>query len=132
MKEVAATLSPAEYELFARLVVADQRHALHVLRRFDSLAPGAPLFARRAALLHDIGKVDCSLGVVMRVVTTVIGPRSEKMRRYHDHERIGVGLLVAIGSQAETIALLRGDGSVGHVGAGDRSLVDALRRADAI
>ena len=84
--EVAAVLLPTEHRLFEQFSVADQRHALHVLRRFDSFAPGAPVFARRAALLHDIGKVDAQLGTLRRVVATVVGPRTPAFRRYHQHE----------------------------------------------
>lgn len=121
---VETVLSNAERQLFARLSVADQRHALGVLHRFDRLQPDAPFTARRAALLHDIGKLECGMGTLMRVVATVVGPRTAAFRRYHDHESIGIGLLVSAGSDPETLALLRGDG--------DPVLVDALLRADAL
>lgn len=123
-RDVAAILTASEGHLFSRLAMVDQRHALHVLRRFVSFAPGAPQTAQRAALLHDIGKGDCSLGTFMRVVATVVGPRTKTFRRYHDHEALGRAMLLQAGSDPLTIALLRGDGEV--------SLVTALRRADAI
>lgn len=120
----AAILSVEEDRLFGRLAVVDQRHALEVLARFDSLAPAAPIAARRAALLHDIGKVGVPHGVCWRVAATLLGPRTASFRRYHDHERIGLEMLVAADSDPETIDLLRGTG--------DQSIVLALRRADEI
>ena len=123
-RETRDLLTAAEADLFGRLTTPDQRHALHVLRRFDEFAPGAPPAARRAALLHDIGKVESRLGTMARVVATIVGPRGEAFRRYHAHESRGVELLVAAGSDALTVSLLRGDA--------DPELVAALRRADAI
>ena len=129
VNEVAAILAPAELRLFRQLSTADQRHALHVLRRFDAIVAEAlhvapPVAARRAALLHDIGKVRAPLGTVMRVVATVVGPRTPAFRRYHEHETIGVAMLEQAGSDPTTVMLLRGQG--------DAQLVAALRRADAI
>lgn len=123
-REVRQLLHAAESELFGRLTTADQRHALHVLRRFDSFVPDASPAARRAALLHDIGKVDSPLGTMARVVATIVGPRGEVFRRYHEHESRGIELLVAAGSDTLTVSLLHGDA--------DPVLVEALRRADAI
>jgi len=121
---IGAILMPSERRLFDRFGSADQRHALSVLHRFDASAPTAPTEARRAALLHDIGKVESGLGTCLRVVAAIVGPRGGRLRRYHDHERIGVDLLVAAGSSELTIRLLRGEG--------DASLLAALREADEI
>ena len=122
--EVTAVLLPAENALFVRLAKPDQRHALQVLRRFDRLVPSAPMVARRAALLHDIGKLESGLGTTKRVVATVAGARSQRFRAYHDHEQIGAELLSGAGSDPRTVMLVRGEGDTTHV--------DALRRADAI
>ena len=129
VNEVAAILTPTELQLFTQLSTADQRHALHVLRRFDAFVGEAlhvtpPVAARRAALLHDIGKVQAPLGTLMRVVATMVGPRTAAFRRYHEHETIGVAMLEQAGSDPTTVMLLRGQG--------DAQLVAALRRADAI
>ncbi len=62
------------------------------------------------ALLHDIGKLDSGLGTFGRVVATVVGPRTDRFRRYHDHERIGADLLAAAGSSAATLELVQGRG----------------------
>jgi hypothetical protein len=122
--ELVAMLLPAEYALFVRLATSDQRHALHVLRRFDRLVPAAPIAVRRAALLHDIGKLEAGLGTARRVAATVIGPRTKAFRAYREHERIGSRMLAAAGSDPQTVSLVRGEGDVAHVA--------ALRRADAV
>jgi putative nucleotidyltransferase with HDIG domain len=129
VNEVAAILAPAELQLFEQLGTADQRHALQVLGRFDAfvandLRVAPPVVARRAALLHDIGKVQAPLGTVMRVVATVVGPRTAAFRRYHEHETVGIAMLEQAGSDPTTVMLLRGQG--------DTQLVATLRRADAI
>ena len=121
-REVNEVLTAAEQSLFARLGKADQRHALIVLRRFDALVAAAPVAARRAALLHDIGKVEVRLGTVMRVVATLVGPRGAVFRRYHAHEARGLELLGEAGSDSLTLGILRGTA--------DAQLVAALRRAD--
>ena len=54
------------------------------------------------ALLHDVGKLESGLGTLARVVATIVGPRTARFRRYHDHERIGADLLVAAGSTPVT------------------------------
>src|SRR3954452_23828791 len=54
---VAATLSPAELRLFARMPRHDQRHCLDVYRLLVGGGYADPLLLR-AALLHDCGKVD--------------------------------------------------------------------------
>ncbi len=107
---VGAILTPAEAALFDRFNAADQRHALVVLARFDAVAPGAPLAVRRAALLHDIGKVDSSLGTLARVVATIVGGRTAAFRAYHAHEAHGAELLRKAGSDAVTVALVAGVG----------------------
>ena len=136
--EVESVLLAAEHALFQRLTMADQRHALHVLRRFDAFATDAPAFARRAALLHDIGKIESSLGTAGRVVATVLGPRTTTFRRYLEHESLGVQLLRAAGSDARTLDLLRVGADAPTAGSDvptPDSITqwrDALRRADAV
>lgn len=121
---IAAVLMPCEEALFRKLSTADARHAISVLRRFDADMPHASLTARRAALLHDIGKIDDGMGTMLRVIATIVGPRVSRFRTYHSHEQRGIELLEVAGSDPETLAYLRG--------AGDSRVVEALRRADDI
>ena len=102
-------LLEGELQLWRRLSVADRRHAISVARRFDSMGS----WTRdeiAGALLHDIGKLDSDLGTASRVVATVVGPRTARFRRYHDHERIGAEMLAGHGSSTSTVELVGGHG----------------------
>ena len=99
-------LLTSEFELWKSMESYDQRHSIEVARRFTELHP---LFTRdqvAAALLHDIGKIESQLGVIGRVIATVVGPKGTKFRCYHDHETIGLKLCLDAGSSSETIRLL--------------------------
>lgn len=115
-------LLPAEAELWQRMAVQDRRHSLLVARRFAERLPDHSRAELAAALLHDVGKVDCGLGTWRRVLATLVGPRTPAFRRYHDHERLGAELLATAGSDAATIELVLGRGRA----------ATALRSADDI
>ena len=117
-----AQLLPGELALWARMSAQDRRHSIEVARRFREILETATRDEMAAALLHDVGKVDCRLGTFGRVAATVVGPRTERFRRYHDHERIGVELLEAAGSTEATLRLAHWEGE--HA--------TALREADDI
>ena len=116
-----SALLESEFELWSRMQHRDQRHSLQVLRRFDDMVPGAAREERAAVLLHDVGKAFSGLGWAGRIVATLIGPRTESMRTYLDHESIGVVALRGV-SSARTLEVL--DGSAND------AVVEALRRAD--
>lgn len=120
---VESILLPPEMALWNRFTVADQRHSIEVARRFVHLRPDANRAEMAASLLHDIGKLDTDLGTLARVVATVVGPRTDRLRRYHDHERIGGTMLRGAGSDPVTVDLVAGRSN-------DRDVLDALRRAD--
>ncbi len=103
-------LTPAEAELWARMSNQDRRHAVEVARRFRQRRPDATVAEMAGALLHDAGKVEAGLGTLGRVAATVAGPRTDRFRRYHDHEAIGAGLASAAGADAVTVALIEGRG----------------------
>jgi hypothetical protein len=103
-------LTPWERDLWNRFRYPDRRHAIAVGRRFVRLRPESTREEVAGALLHDIGKVDSDLGTMMRVVATIIGPRTRLLRSYHEHERIGVELLRRAGSASATIQLVEGRG----------------------
>ncbi len=125
---VSTHLISGEQRLWDRLSNPDRRHAVLVARRFvDRLAPVAPERAAvAAALLHDVGKLRSGLGTWSRVAATLIGPRGNRFSEYHDHEAIGVEMLIAAGSEAITVAL------VGRRGDAPTTLIDALSWADDI
>ena len=54
------------------------------------------------------------------VMATVVGPRTERFRNYHDHEAIGVRLLEEAGSDPATVELVASSGP----------MAAALRAAD--
>lgn len=103
-------LLEVEVQLWRKLSPPDRRHAIVVGRRFASMGSWSRE-EMAAALLHDIGKLESSLGTVARVLATVIGPRTARFRRYHDHEPIGADMLTAAGSSPVTVDLVRGVGS---------------------
>ena len=80
------------------MTVQDRRHSILVARRFVEFAPEASRAEVAAALLHDVGKLASGLGTFARVVATVVGPRTDRFRPYHDHERLGAEMLAAAGS----------------------------------
>jgi predicted HD phosphohydrolase len=102
--------------------VADRRHSITVARRFEAM--GGPWSREEiaGALLHDIGKLESGLGTLARVTATVVGPRTPRLRKYHDHEQIGADMLAAAGSSEVTVQLVLGRGRA----------ASALRQADQI
>lgn len=106
----AGHLTAGERALWGRMSDADRRHSLQVARRFAARRPGATRAELAGALLHDCGKVEAQLGTFGRVAATVIGPRTERFRAYHDHEVIGADLARTAGSEAATVALIEGHG----------------------
>jgi hypothetical protein len=125
---VNATLRENEYDLWKRMKSYDQRHSIEVARRFTDMHPAYTPDQVAAALLHDIGKVESDLGVLGRVIATVVGPIGTRFRLYHDHESIGLNLCREAGSSTETLRLL--DWST--QGSSNDLIVNLLRQADQI
>lgn len=92
----------------------DRRHSIEVARRFATVRPAADRIELAGALLHDVGKTASGLGTFGRVLATVVGPRTRRLRDYHDHEAIGAALAAAVGSDRHTVALIRGEGPAAH------------------
>jgi HD superfamily phosphohydrolase YqeK len=90
--------------------VQDRRHSVLVARRFVDRAPDATGAEIAGALLHDVGKQVAALSTVARVMATVVGPRTDRFRQYHDHERLGAEMLRDAGSDDETLELVAGRG----------------------
>ena len=121
MSLVQSILLPDEFLQWARMQNRDQRHSLEVLHRFDALLPSASRDERAAALLHDVGKSESSLGWWGRIVATILGGRTSAFRTYLNHEEIGLQLLSGI-STPRTLEVLRADSA--------DSVIVALRHAD--
>lgn len=103
-------LLPAEVALWRQMSNQDRRHSAAVARRFLARRPSASRAEVAGALLHDVGKIRCRLGTFGRVAGTVVGPRTERFRAYHDHEAIGAELAAGAGSDPATVALVAGRG----------------------
>lgn len=99
-------LLTGEVGLWRRMSNQDRRHSVKVARRFVEARPGAVRAEVAGALLHDVGKVECGLGTWGRVVASVVGGRTERFRRYHDHEHIGALLAETAGSEPATVELI--------------------------
>ncbi len=103
-------LADDEAALWSAMPVTDRRHSIDVARRFRERRPAAPRVEMAGALLHDVGKTASGLGTLRRVVATLVGPRTDRLRRYHDHEAIGADMAARAGSDPVTVALIRGEG----------------------
>jgi hypothetical protein len=99
-------LLPGERALWSAMTNQDRRHSAKVARRFVAARPEATRAEIAGALLHDVGKLECGLGTWGRVVASLVGPRTDAFRRYHDHEHIGALLAEQAGSDAATIELI--------------------------
>jgi hypothetical protein len=117
-----------EYKLWKRMKSYDQRHSIEVARRFTQMHPAFTRDQVAAALLHDIGKAESDLGVLGRVIATVVGPVGTRFRLYHDHESIGLNLCREAGSSDETLRLLDWSNESSR----NDPIVHLLRQADQI
>ena len=115
--EVRALLTAPEWWMWSCMSGRDRRHSLEVLARFDEAGVRADREVRAAVLLHDAGKTSSGLGLWMRVIATLVGPRGRRLTAYHDHETIGArqardlgvddGVLAVLDGRAEKDILLR-------------------------
>ena len=103
---VRSTLTASEFNVWKQFSVADRRHSVEVAQRFEVLLPEASREHRAGVLLHDIGKVQSNLSTSMRVIATLVGPRTKRFALYHQHEEIGITMLRHAGSHADVIAVL--------------------------
>lgn len=101
-------LIPAEAAAWKQMPAQDRRHSIVVARRFATRVPDASRAELAGALLHDVGKAVSGLGTFGRVAATILGPRTNRFRLYHDHEQLGMEMLRAAGSDPDTLALIGG------------------------
>jgi len=103
---VEGQLGRGELDLWRRMDMVDRRHSIEVARRFGHLKNDPSRDEIAAALLHDVGKTATGLGTTERVLATLLGGRTDRWRRYRDHEAIGVEMCRAAGSSPATLAIL--------------------------
>ena len=115
-------LTVGESELWLRMSNPDQRHSIAVARAVSAELADVPSWVMAAALLHDVGKVECGYRTPARVAATLVWAvtpserastwRTEgKLRRglalYHLHPEIGAELCDEAGSDPLTSAWAR-------------------------
>jgi hypothetical protein len=111
-------LSAEERRLWAAQPAADRAHSLAVARRVapheerSAAVPEAERWVVAAALLHDVGKAEASLGVLGRSVATLVelaGVRRApgRLGRYLHYPERGAARLAAAGSDARVVAWAR-------------------------
>lgn len=114
---VQSLLMEGEFELWASQPRYDRRHTLGVARRVErALAERTEPRWLAAALLHDIGKLEASLGITGRVLATLTMGMVGRARvcawsdrsgwrgrfgRYADHGEIGATMIESAGGRAE-------------------------------
>jgi hypothetical protein len=87
----------------------DRRHAVDVAHRVGDDSPREVL---AAALLHDVGMVECGLGTFARAAATLLGAVSRtrwsgRVDAYLRHDELGASLLADAGSDPLTVAWAR-------------------------
>lgn len=101
--EVAGWLrSDGERAMFWQQPRADQRHGLAAARHVAARAGDRPELVR-AALLHDVGKRHARLGVIGRVVASLVRAfrlrAGGRIRSYIDHGALAAAELEAAGAE---------------------------------
>ena len=127
IKSVRDALSSREFELWSTMPLIDKKHSVVVMRRFVDRLPNAEVAAVRASLLHDVGKTASNLGVMQRVIATLVGRISKSFSDYQEHEQIGAQMLQKIDSHEITWQLVAGESKPEL-----QTALQALRQADNI
>lgn len=103
---VRDVLSAPEFELWCAQAAVDRRHSCDIARRFVVLRPQATGDEIAGALLHDIGKIDAGLGILARVIATVLPLPTARFTAYRQHHERGAQMLEEIACSQTTIALV--------------------------
>lgn len=119
---VRSLLTPPEWDLWSSMQKMDKFHSVGVANRLIANTPQVGREEIAAALLHDVGKSVSHLGIWGRVLATIIGPRSKRLRQYHEHEEIGARLCRDKGIDDLICELVAGNGPL--------EFVARLKRAD--
>ena len=105
---VQEVLNVREHDLWCTQAIVVQRHSCDIARRFIEIRSLASRDEIAGALLHDIGKIDAGLGIVARVLATVLPLPTPRFTAYRHHQQRGAQMLKTIGSSDITIGLVAG------------------------
>lgn len=145
-------LSPAERSLFSRMQRPDQLHCTRAARWLLENGESDEQLIK-AALLHDVGKARCRIGVLHRTLYVLLGwlfqtfpplfAGSPEENRWWmpyyviaNHPRIGASMLVQLGCDERIWRLVelhqQNPQMIGHLNDGQwvREALERLRRAD--
>lgn len=106
----ASHLLDGEAALFMQMSNQDRRHSIKVARRFVETRRPVTRAEIAGALLHDVGKTESGLGTWGRVLASIVGPRTSRLRSYLDHEQRGAEMAAAVGSDPATVDLIAARG----------------------
>ena len=108
--EVGVWLTPGESDLFFAQSDPDQRHGYSAAASVLAEAPVDRSLVR-AAMLHDVGKRHARLGVLGRVLASLLilarAPLSARFAAYRDHGPVGAAEMEALGSEALVVDFAR-------------------------
>lgn len=99
-------MSDREFDLWSSMSPQDRRHSLKVVNRFIVRRPNCTNHEIVGVAMHDVGKISSDLGVMGRVLATMVGPVGSRFKTYHEHELEGARLLHQIGTDQRAIGIL--------------------------
>jgi hypothetical protein len=110
LEAVKLWLSEPERSLFLAQSAVDQRHGYYAALTVIASGTGDRSVVR-AGLLHDVGKRHARLGVIGRVLTSLLilfhVPLPGRLASYRDHGDIAAGELKAIGAEPLVVDFAR-------------------------
>lgn len=117
---IQENLNDTEKNLFYRLSKSDQKHCLRVAYKVKELCKESNLSDKilvKAALLHDIGKGQCSLGVIDKSLLVIADKilkgnlkkfkNIKKVNAYYNHAESGYEILKKYGYDEKFLNLIR-------------------------
>lgn len=109
LRTLGEVLSDPELQLFLAQPALDQRHGYDAAR--FTLEAGASNETARAAALHDVAKRHARLGVLGRVIASILIkfglPVRGRFKAYRDHGPIGAAELSAVGAPPLAVIFAR-------------------------
>ena len=110
-------LTKPEYRLYCAMDARDRAHACAVAKRLVSLHPQASAELRRAALLHDVGKLGSGYNPLARILAALYTPKTMspaprlrglrgawQVKRYHGS--YGAALIREVGGSARVAEIV--------------------------